>query len=281
MKAKALDQFYTKPEVARACIAHVPQKYRQGYTWLEPASGSGSFFNNFPTEDKVAVDIDPKIPEALQSDFFEYTPTQGENVITVTNPPFGKFSKLAVEFFNHAATFSKAICVLVPCSFEEHRIQRRLDKRFKLTFQQRVRHNAFSFEGKDYPLRCVFQVWEIDADIDLRCTSKVKYDTHEDFTLVAEPSKKRELRPTAHKEMDYDFAVPWWDCKRKTLSREEMQSKDTCTSYWLIKTNSPQFVEKVENADLVSWSAAGQKTAPAIRWNDFIKAYDGLKAILI
>lgn len=276
-KAKQLDQFFTKPDVVKACISKIPKIYKDNkYTWIEPACGEGAFYYQFPVKNKIAMDIDPKISEAIQQDFLQYT-TNKKDIVVVTNPPFGSFSGLAVDFFKKAAEFADVICMLIPSSFESYRIQRRLPKEWVLESTHRVRENAFTHNGEDYPLRCVFQVWVKNSKKqNLRELIAPAKKTHKDFTLVADGGMNHKIRKTAHLENNYDIAFPWWDCRRAIKSHEEMQNKNVCTSYWLIKCNNKdKFLKKISTLDLMSAVSHGQSNAPALRWNDFVELYNG------
>ena len=58
----------------------------------------------------------PEDERIIEQDFLEYT-NSSTNLITIGNPPFGSRSKLAIDFFNKAATMSNVIAFIVPVSF--------------------------------------------------------------------------------------------------------------------------------------------------------------------
>lgn len=275
MSSRELDQFFTKPSVAKACVDSIPNKYKSdNYVWMEPAAGACAFYNEFPVADKIAMDLDPKSSVVKQQDFLQYTHSGSKPVVVVTNPPFGKVFKLAVEFFNQSAQFADVICMLIPTSFEGYAIHRRLNPDFKLVSSEWVREDAFTLDGEDYPLRTCFQVWARDSDIDLRLSDFEPKITHPDFTLVADGSQQK-VRQTAHLASNYDLAVPWWDCSRSCLSLTEGQQMKVCTTRWLIKCNKPGVESKIRNLDFTQCASAGQSGAPLMKWNDFVKLYDG------
>lgn len=82
--------------------------------FLEPSAGNGSFLNYL--NNYVALDIAPEDARIKKQDFLSYTPSI-TNFITIGNPPFGKRSKLAIEFFNKASEMSNVIAFIVPVSF--------------------------------------------------------------------------------------------------------------------------------------------------------------------
>jgi len=254
----------------------IPEKYKTSeYTWIEPACGTGAFYNEFPSlVKKVALDLDPKMPGTIKQDFFDYTANDSK-IVVVTNPPFGKVYKLAVDFFNHAATFADTICMLIPTSFEGYAIHRRLNPNFKLTKTVWTREDAFLHDGKDYPLRCCFQIWERSSNSEnLRLNTFEPKLLHKDFELIADGSQQK-VRKTAHLQNNYDIAVPWWDCKRLTLDFSEAKKMPVCTTRWLLKCKDEKVIAKIKSLNLIDCASAGQSGAPLMKWNHFVKLYDG------
>ena len=106
-----LDKFYTKPHVAKECLNFLYDRFSiiKTMTFIEPSAGNGSFSSLI--ENCIALDIKPEAPNIKEQDFFTFTPEPGDYV-TFGNPPFGKRSKMAIDFFNHAATYSKIIAFI-------------------------------------------------------------------------------------------------------------------------------------------------------------------------
>ena len=162
--ARKLDQFYTKPELAKALCADVPlEKYS---VVIEPAYGTGSFLRALAPRcpNLVYFDIASADP-THRRDFLTFTPnvTASHNILTISNPPFGKNSSLAVKFFNHAAKFSHLIAFIVPKTFQKKSLQNRLDRNFHLKLQKDIPPNSFTFQGKDHDVPCVWQIWQKTA----------------------------------------------------------------------------------------------------------------------
>lgn len=151
------DKFYTKPEVAQQCV-----DFLKGFVnindriCLEPSAGSGVFLPLLPKYE--AYDLMPEGENIIKQDFLKLTP-QYHNYITVGNPPFGSRSKLAVEFFNHAATFSDVIAFIVPVSFMKWSVQKELNNNFGLVDFFYLEPNSFMDRDKEFSVRCVFQIW--------------------------------------------------------------------------------------------------------------------------
>jgi hypothetical protein len=80
-------------------------------------------------------------------------------VACIGNPPFGKNAKLAISFFNHAASQSDVIAFILSRTFRKTATINRLDDRFHLAHEELVPANAFIFEGKTRSVPTVFQIW--------------------------------------------------------------------------------------------------------------------------
>ncbi|HDR8994470.1 TPA: Eco57I restriction-modification methylase domain-containing protein [Burkholderia vietnamiensis] len=190
--AQALDQYYTAPSVAQSLyqtlLARLGRKAK-GLTFVEPSAGAGAFFQQFPAG-SIGLDLDPRCDGAAQADFFEWTPVDpAAPMAFVGNPPFGHCARLAVKFFNRAASFpgTKLIAFVVPRSFEKDSTQRRLDRAFRLVHQEVLPENAFVFNGTPYDVPCAWMVWErlSGADAAARDTAPVEVvRTHPDFRLL-------------------------------------------------------------------------------------------------
>jgi hypothetical protein len=68
--------------------------------FLEPSAGCGNFLNYL--NNYIALDIKPEDDRIIKQDFLKWT-TEQDDLITIGNPPFGSRSKMAINFFNHAA----------------------------------------------------------------------------------------------------------------------------------------------------------------------------------
>jgi len=277
MTAKEKDQFFTKPEIARECVNIVKSFVDiPNALWLDPCAGAGAFYDAFPTDNKVGMDLDPKRKEFKQQDFMSFEPKFKEPVITVTNPPFGSYSKDAFIFLTDSMQFSEVVGMLLPSSFDNYAQQRRLPEEWKLNFNQWVTPNAFTLEGKDYPLRCTFQVWA-KTGANLRYTEFFPRKNTDKVQLVLDGGVATgEQRKVSHRILDYDYAVPWWACNRETLTRQEAQSLKVCTNYFLVKSNLD--LKKLHASINIEDAACfGQSNAPCVRWMDYAAVLDGKK----
>lgn len=177
-----LDKFYTKPEIATQCYDFLKQFYPslENEMFLEPSAGSGNFLPLLKQYE--AYDIAPEGDNIIKADFLSLTLNRND-YITIGNPPFGKRSKLAIEFFNHAAKFSKIIAFIVPVSFMKWGVHKELDPKFKLQAYMYIPKNSFTDKGKDFSVRCVFQIWTQENISDNLRILKAPPIKHEDFNI--------------------------------------------------------------------------------------------------
>jgi len=156
------EQYYTPLSVAKQCLA-ILDEVVIGEQYLEPAGGTGKFLQALEGRNWISYDIEPKFSGIQKTEDFLSEELQIKNVVTITNPPFGRANSLSVPFFNKCAEVSTHIGFLVPKSWRKWSVIDRLDPRFHLVRDVEL---ACDF---DYPeqskkskgkLNTVFQVWE-------------------------------------------------------------------------------------------------------------------------
>ena len=162
------EQFYTPRDLAtslvRAALPHIASPSQSRF--LEPAAGNGSFVAALKAagaKSIVAIDRYPAAPGITEANFLK-TELSEENLITFTNPPFGRNNALSIPFFNHAAKFSSTICFLVPRSWRKWSVTNRLDPSFHLVYDQDVFVSYEDAAGEPIRekngLRTCFQIWQ-------------------------------------------------------------------------------------------------------------------------
>ena len=162
---KALDQFYTRPDLAEGYVAEVISRWHNpDVLFVEPSAGTGAFLN--PLLDagrKVkAVDLDPRSLFVERMDFLQSNSIfDGDHsaVVVIGNPPFGKNACAAVRFFNQAAVHADEIAFIVPRTFRKISLQKRLHANFHLSADSDVEPDAFVRFGEPYDVPCAWQVW--------------------------------------------------------------------------------------------------------------------------
>lgn len=155
-----LDRFYTKPEVAELCVNHL-KKVLNDYSiepsiWIEPSAGCGNFSN---LVNCLSFDLEPQNNSIVKQDWFEYNITH-KDCIVFGNPPFGSRNNLSKKFITKSISVgAKVIAFILPNTYNKLTIQKVFPDNWKLVSVISIPDNSFVFEGKDYHVPCVFQVW--------------------------------------------------------------------------------------------------------------------------
>jgi hypothetical protein len=170
--SRELDQFYTNPKIGKRFVSEIDKLYgfdKFDYI-IEPSMGEGFIYKYLPKNKRIGLDIEKNHPDCLEGDFLEWKPEKSNisyepllgkhpDIMFVGNPPFGRSSKLAVEFFEHAAKYSSVICFIIPRTWMRFAVQNRLPSDFGLYWQAVLPDAAFIFNGDPYEVRCVAQCW--------------------------------------------------------------------------------------------------------------------------
>lgn len=198
-----LDKFYTSRTAAKECFDFLQENIApsQEALYLEPSAGGGvflEFLNNY-----IALDIAPEDERITKQNFLNYS-SPIKNFITIGNPPFGKRSKLAIDFFNKAAKMSEVIAFIVPVSFMKWNVQKELDSNFCLKAYFYLPSNSFVVNGEEYSIRTIFQVWikkdsQYDNGVNLRLQRQPPI-SHSDFQIW-----QYNATPAAEKVVEEDW----------------------------------------------------------------------------
>lgn len=261
-RARQLDQFYTSPALAQNLVARLRAhlgKRVDGARWMEPSAGGGAFLDTLP-DDTVALDIDPADPRVVQADFLSRMFPAEPRWIVVGNPPFGKNSTLAIQFFNHAARFAQVIAFIVPRTFQKTSVQRRLARQFHLEAEIEVPEDAFIFEGAPVHVPCVFQIWGKQA-----------------------VARARPVLPTSHPDFTYtdrsqaDFAFQRVGARAGTIKDTGPVSRGlSAPSHHFIRVTDRTQVARVRACfEALDWSTIKHRTAgnPSIAKTEIVAHY--------
>lgn len=186
------DQFYTKKSIACECIKYVVDKIKicNEYTWLEPSAGTGSFYENIPSEcSKIGIDIEPKNKNILECDYLNWEP-KNEKYIVIGNPPFGRQSSLAKTFIKKSCQYADIIAFILPLSFVKPSMYSCFDKMFHNIFTKQLEEKSFILNDEEYDVPCVFQIW-------------MKKDTPREIEKKVSPEGFKYVS----KNENYDFAI--------------------------------------------------------------------------
>lgn len=165
------EQYYTPVALAQTLVGHVENTLGSiaNKTILEPAGGTGSFIEAAKARgvaEVISFDIEPLHHQVVQGDFLTQSINR-ENLITISNPPFGRNNALSVPFFNHAADHSDAICFIVPRSWRKWSVTNRLDLNFELVFDEDIDIDYVDASGNlisdKSRLATCFQIWKKTA----------------------------------------------------------------------------------------------------------------------
>ncbi len=169
-----LDQFFTNKTIAKSLYEksyEIITKYEKSidkYLWIEPSAGEGVFYDLFPLDKRIGVDIAPLRKEFIKSDFLEYS-LPDRPCIVMGNPPFGHRGVMALEFINHCQK-ADYVCFILPMFFNskgkgsiKYRVQG-----FNLIYSQILPSNTFySYTTKKIKeVKCVFQIWSKHHKVD-------------------------------------------------------------------------------------------------------------------
>jgi predicted RNA methylase len=129
------EQYYTPEALANSLMNQVEEALGAlaGRTILEPAGGTGAFIEAAKAagaKEILSFDIEPLHPQVQPGSFLDQQIEQSD-LITISNPPFGRNNALSIPFFNHAAKVSEAICFIVPRSWRKWSVTNRLDLTFE------------------------------------------------------------------------------------------------------------------------------------------------------
>ena len=233
IREEGLDKFYTKVEIAKECI----DKLTTFYDWkrwdliIEPSAGNGSFYNEIPTTNKVGIDICPEGDKIVKGDFFTYQPPPNKkNILVIGNPPFGKVSSLAVQFFNHASRFSDVIAFIIPRTFRRVSIQNKLNMNFHLKFDMELPIKPCCFDPP-MAVKCCFQIWERKETPRMKTILKT---THTDWDFLPFGPKDEKNQPTPPKNAD--FAIRAYGGKIGEIVIDRLDTLRPKSWHW-IKSN--------------------------------------------
>ena len=252
-RAKLLDQYYTREDVAKVLVMIVLMFFPAAlYRFLEPSAGSGAFLKWLP-DDTIAYDKDRKAAGIIARDYLKSSIRHRGKIVVIGNPPFGKQSKLAKAFFNYAASYAVAIAFIVPRTFQKDSIKIKLDDHFHLIFEMTMPKYSFIFEGRPKDVPTVFQIWE-------------------------RRSYPREIvsKPTTHK--DFDFVKSWEEpdfaIQRVGSAAGRIHTNFNLdeNSHHFIKANVPGVRDRLASIDFASIAA---RTAgnPSVSKAEIVEAY--------
>ena len=200
-EAEALDQYFTKPLIARQCVDVLGDLSRYDCV-IEPSAGSGVFLDAIDHPFKIGLDIAPQHAEVLRQDWLKYEicPSYA-SVLVVGNPPYGQYHRLSTAFLKYAFTFMnvRTIAFILPNVYRKHTRQRIIPPEWRIVSQMELPRNSFTLNGLDYHVPTSFFVLDRSWGPDLRVNlarapapHDFEFGSSDDFDLFvfgASPSK--------------------------------------------------------------------------------------------
>lgn len=153
-----LDQFYTKPNVARKCLDTL--KLQEYDTIIEPSAGEGVFFHIAEHENKIGYDLEPKSDDIEQCDFLakDLNFLVDKKVLFFGNPPFGRNSSLALKFIKKCCEHGDTVAFILPKGFKKRSMIDKIPLNFEIVMVQDLEDDLFTYQGKDFMVPCVWVV---------------------------------------------------------------------------------------------------------------------------
>lgn len=112
--------------------------------FIEPSAGGGVFMKYLP-KNKLGLDVEPEAEGIIKQDFLTYKP-DGDNIVFIGNPPFGRAGMLARAFIERCFLFSKYVgFILPPTCYNNHNIPTINSKIVEL---HNLENNCFTMNNK-------------------------------------------------------------------------------------------------------------------------------------
>lgn len=185
---KDKDQFFTPDQVAKHCVDVVIQVLEdfginlEEYVFIEPSAGSGRFLPYMPSNNYIAMDIEPMAENIIEQDFLDWVPDKSKKYIVIGNPPFGLRGQKALQFINKGFEFADFACFILPPLFNSDgkgSPKKRIDA--NLILSEDIASYSYSYpSGETVNINTIFQIWsKLDLGINLNETfTPIGYDIY-------------------------------------------------------------------------------------------------------
>ena len=231
------EQYYTPKLLALELVAQIEKVLGplEGKTILEPAGGTGAFIEAVQSKGVtsfISFDIEPLHELVTVGDFLEQE-IKESNLITISNPPFGRNNSLSIPFFNHAAKVSNAVCFIVPRSWRKWSVTNRLDLGFELALDIDIDIDYVDADGtplsnKNHLATC-FQIWK-------------KADAPRTFVRVTDNGIIEKVSPEL---ADVSLTIFGYGCGKVKTQFEPVAN----TTQMFLKLKHPQALAALESVD--------------------------------
>jgi predicted RNA methylase len=231
------EQYYTPRSLALDLVVQIEKVLGPlaGKTVLEPAGGTGAFIEAVQAvgvSRVLSFDIEPLHELVTEGNFLEQE-VKESNLVTISNPPFGRNNSLSIPFFNHAAIVSDAICFIVPRSWRKWSVTNRLDLGFELALDLDIEIDYVDAEGSPLSnkthLATCFQIWK-------------KADLPRALVRVADRGIIEKVLP---EQADVSLTIFGYGCGKVKTEFEPVPN----TTQMFLKLNHPQALAALESVD--------------------------------
>lgn len=231
------EQYYTPKPLALELVTQIEKVLGSlaGKTILEPAGGTGAFIEAVQAKgvaNVISFDIEPLHELVSVGDFLDQE-IDDCNLITISNPPFGRNNSLSIPFFNHAAKVSDAICFIVPRSWRKWSVTNRLDLGFDLALDLDIDIDYVDAAGiplsnKNHLATC-FQIWK-------------KADAPRSLVRVTDKGIIEKVSP---EQADVSLTIFGYGCGKVKTKFEPIAN----TTQMFLKLNHPQALAALESVN--------------------------------
>jgi hypothetical protein len=267
VRQAGLDKFYTVPAISEKCIKTIGSYYDWS-VWglvIEPSAGNGSFLSAIPTTKKLGIDISPEHDDIITQDFLTYTPPPAGKILVVGNPPFGRVSSLAIQFFQHAAQWADVIAFIIPRTFRRVSVHNKLDLNFHLVYDEEIPVSPCSF-NPPMMVKCCFQIWEKREKV----RPIIKLSTvHADWEFLGLGPTDEKGQPTPP---EADFAIRAYGGKCGEIMESGLELLRPKSWHWIRSLiNKHTLIERFKTLDYsISFDTARQNS---IGRGDLVRLY--------
>ena len=164
------DRYFTSSDTAKRCMSIVNKVLPdEEYIYVEPAAGEGAFYDLFPSDIKIGIELhDRKREEFIQSDFLTWYPAPYQayenKYVVVGNPPFGVRGAIALAFINRSLLFAEYVAFILPMSFHSNgkgSNMKRVQNGHLIHSEILENESFFSPDTNKYiKINSLFQVWK-------------------------------------------------------------------------------------------------------------------------
>ena len=235
------DKYFTPPELAKELIQLTYDTI--GDDWeriIEPAAGDGSFLQFLP-KNTIAYDIEPQLPNIIQSDYRMVELPYIEKSLVIGNPPFGRGNSLSRQFVLKSLKHSPYIAFIQPIS--------QLDN-------NRTMSNTELILSKDLG----------------KLTYSDKKNIHTCFNIY-------HYKLNGHKENNYEIPnLVWGHIYRIGKGKNDTEEYVNKWDYRIAAWGSP--IKLLKDGEICSNEVAVKATTPEMKkWLDDVIKYDYSKLI--